>query len=203
MYLVLRRGAVGSLPVAGQLAGAAAVACVRAFADDPVVAAWRERPRKVCLRARNPGQWRDVLAERHALAGEPEGAAVAALPPQPPAPRGSLLGRLQAMSGELGRAPDGPPGEAFTYVLNPAAPMSSGKTLAQIGHAAVMAADTGELEDWVAADCPARVVAPEAAGFAVAEASERCVARVVDAGLTELPPGTLTVVALRPDRTPA
>jgi hypothetical protein len=203
MYLVLRRGAVDALAPAGELAGAAAVACVRAFAEDPLVAPWRERPRKVCLRARNPAQWQAVLEERHALAGDPDGASMAALPPQPPAPRGSLLGRLQAMSGELAPPPSGPPGEQFTYVLNPAAAMSSGKTLAQIGHAAVMAADTGELEDWVGSGCPARVIAPDAAGFAAAEASGRCVARVVDAGITELPPGTLTVVALRPDRTPA
>ena len=38
-------------------------------------------------------------------------------------------------------------GGALTYVLNPEARMSSGKTVAQIAHAAVMAADTGALED--------------------------------------------------------
>ena len=48
----------------------------------------------------------------------------------------------------------------MTYALNPAAVMSSGKTVAQVAHAAVMAADTGELEDWVAAGCPGRVIAP-------------------------------------------
>jgi peptidyl-tRNA hydrolase len=197
MYLVVRRGAVDSLAQAGALAGAAAVACTRSF---EIAEAWRERPRKVCLRARNPGQWEAVLELPHALAGVRDGAAVAALPPQPPAPRGSLLAKLQAMSGELEPPPvdaGAPPGAA-TYVLNPDAPMSSGKTLAQIAHAAVMAADTGELEDWVAAGCPAIVVAPDAAGFAAAEASGRCVARVVDAGLTELPPDTLTVLALAP-----
>jgi peptidyl-tRNA hydrolase len=196
MYLVLRRGAIDSLDRAGALAGAAAVACTRAFA---IPEAWRERPRKVCLRARNPAQWEAVLELPHALAGEREGASVAALPPQPPAARGTLLAKLQAMSGELEPPPrraEAPPG-AVTYVLNPAAPMSSGKTLAQIGHAAVLAADSGEVEDWVAAGCPAIVLAPDAAGFAAAEASERCVARVVDAGLTELPPGTLTVLGLR------
>jgi hypothetical protein len=192
MYLVLRRGAIETLDRAGALAGAAAVSCTRAFAIDE---AWRERPRKVCLRARNAAQWDAVLELPHALAGERDGAAVAALPPQDPAPRGTLLAKLQAMSGELEPPPaqaTAPPG-ALTYVLNPGAPMSSGKTLAQIGHAAVLAAT----DEWVAAGCPAIVVAPDAAGFAAAEASERCVARVVDAGLTELPPGTLTVVALR------
>ena len=103
--------------------------------------------------------------------------------------------QLQAMSGELAPPPaqaTAPPG-VVTYVLNPAAPMSSGKTIAQIAHAAVLAAT----DDWVADGCPAIVVAPDAEGFAAAERSERCVARVVDAGLTELPPGTLTVLALR------
>jgi hypothetical protein len=56
MYLVLRRGAIATLARAGELAGGAAVACLRAFADDPdhqeTIAQWRERPGKVCLRAR-------------------------------------------------------------------------------------------------------------------------------------------------------
>src|SRR5436305_608713 len=56
MYLVVRRGAFSALSPAGELAGAAAVACVRRFAADPqwaeAFAAWRPRPGKVCLRAR-------------------------------------------------------------------------------------------------------------------------------------------------------
>ena len=44
MYLVLQRGAVTALARAGELAGAAAVACVREFADDPALAEWRPRP---------------------------------------------------------------------------------------------------------------------------------------------------------------
>ncbi len=47
MYLVVRRGAVESIARGGELAGAAAVACVRSFADDPaharVAAAARAR----------------------------------------------------------------------------------------------------------------------------------------------------------------
>ena len=84
----------------------------------------------------------------------------------------------------------------MTYVLNPAAVMSSGKTVAQVAHAAVMAADTGALEGWVAAGCPGTVIAPGAARFAALAAQGACVARVVDAGLTEVPPGTVTVLAL-------
>jgi hypothetical protein len=200
MYLVLRRGAIAALARAGELAGAAAVACVRAFADDPELAAWRERPGKVCLRARTEAQWRQVLAEPHALAGDPEGEAVAALAPRRRSQRGPLLERLQAMSSALEPAPDraDPADEraALTYVLNPAAAMSSGKTVAQIAHAAVMAAD--DLDRWVAAGCPGRVIAPAAAVFEPLCDARGLAARVVDAGLTEVPPGTVTVVALAP-----
>jgi peptidyl-tRNA hydrolase len=76
--------------------------------------------------------------------------------------------------------------------------MSSGKTLAQIAHAAVMAADGGGLEDWVAAGCPAHVVAPPRPVFDALCVSDGLAARVVDAGLTEVAPGTVTVLALAP-----
>jgi hypothetical protein len=202
MYLVLRRGAIATLGRAGELAGAAAVACVRTFEDDPAcaeaIADWRERPGKVCLRARTVAQWEQVLEERHALAGDAEGEGVAALPPRLRSARGPLLERLQAMSSALEPPPEEAPPQpgVVTYALNPAAVMSSGKTVAQVAHAAVMAADGGGLEDWVAAGCPGRVIAPGAGTFAALAAGGDCVARVVDAGLTEVPPGTVTVLAL-------
>jgi peptidyl-tRNA hydrolase len=195
MYLVLRRGAVEALSEAGVLAGAAAVACLRRFGADPE---WHERPGKVCLRARTAGQWEQVLEEPHALAGPADGASVAALPPRRRSERGPLLERLQAMSAELEPPPSAapaPPG-AVTYVLNPDAPMSSGNTVAQIAHAAVMAAATAEA--WAQSGCPAVVVAPDREGFADAAAHEGCLARVVDAGLTEVAPGTVTVLAVGP-----
>ena len=193
MYLVVRRGAVTELSRAGELAGAAAVACVREPAFAEAVDAWRPRPGKVCLRARSDGQWRQVLEEPHTLAGD----AVAALPPRRRSERGPLLERLQAMSTDLGEATrTSPPG--MTYVLNPDAPMSSGKTLAQIAHAAVMASDSGRFEAWVEAGCPARVLAPSAGEFAAAAARDDLAAALADAGLTEVAPGTVTVVALAP-----
>jgi hypothetical protein len=194
MYLVVRRGAVTDLARAGEMAGAAAVACVREPAYAEAVEAWRPRPGKVCLRARSDGQWRQVLEEPHALAGD----AVAALPPRRRSERGPLLERLQAMSTDLGEAPATAPAQpgALTYLLNPDAPMSSGKTLAQIAHAAVMAADSGRFEAWVEAGCPARVLAPSADEFAAAAARDDLAACVADAGLTEVAPGTVTVVAL-------
>ena len=204
MYLVLRRGAVATLSRAGELAGAAAVACVRAFADDPALAAWRPRPGTVCLRARNASQWRQVLEEPHAMAGDVDGEAVAALPPRPRSERSALLERLQAMSSALeppAAAAPAPPG-GVTYAVNPAAVMSSGKTVAQVAHAAVMAADGGRAEAWVAAGCPGVVIAPPAAEWADLAARDDLVARVVDAGLTEVPPGTVTVVAFVAEAAP-
>jgi Peptidyl-tRNA hydrolase PTH2 len=197
MYLVLQRGAVASLARAGELAGAAAVACVRAFDGDPALVAWRPRPGKVCLRARTASQWRQVLEEPHALAGDADGESAVALPPRRRSERGPLLERLQAMSSELEPPPESaPPGDGVTYLINPELAMSSGKTIAQVAHAAVMAADTGRLEDWVAAGCPAQVLAPPPAAFAVACRRADLAARVVDAGLTEVAPGTITVLAL-------
>src|SRR4051794_37473692 len=152
MYLVVRRGAFDALSPAGELAGAAAVACVRRFAADPAwadaFAAWRSRPGKVCLRARG-GHWEQALELDGALAGDPAGAAVLALPPRPRSERGPLLERMQAMSTALAPAPPSrdpaDDRDALTYVLNPDAPMSSGKTLTQIAHAAVMAAERTDL----------------------------------------------------------
>ena len=151
---------------------------------------WRSRPGKVTLRARTGGQWEQVLELPHACAGD----AVAALPPMRRSQRPPLLTKLQAMSTELEPPPPSAPrDERLTYVLNPRIAMSSGKTLAQIAHAAVMAAE--RLPAWAEAGCPARVILPPADVF---DALNPCVAEVVDAGLTEVPPGTVTVRALAP-----
>jgi peptidyl-tRNA hydrolase len=107
---------------------------------------------------------------------------------------------MQAMTSELEQPPAGadPSAGVVTYLVNPSFEMSSGKTLAQIAHAAVMAADTGELSEWVAAGCPARVLKPSREEFAARCRSADLAARVEDAGLTEVPPGTVTVLALPP-----
>jgi hypothetical protein len=200
MYLVLQRGAVTELARAGELAGAAAVKCVREFADDPALQAWRERPGKVCLRARTESQWRQVLEEPHALVGDPDGEAAAALPPRRRSERGPLLERLQAMSTQLEPPPERvEPHDGVTYLLNPRIEMSSGKTIAQIAHAAVMAADSLDAWDGL----PAAVIAPPETVFDAACQRDDLAAKVVDAGLTEVAPGTVTVLALRPRARPA
>jgi hypothetical protein len=204
MWLVVRRGAIATIARGAELAGAAAVRCVRTYAADERFAAdfaaWRSRPGKVMLRARG-GQWPQLLAEEeHVLAGDPDGEAVAALPPRRRSERGELLERLQAMTSALEPPPErvAPDLARLTYVVNARLAMSSGKTLAQVAHAAVMAADGGGLEDWVAAGCPAQVAAPPPAAFHALCESDALAARVVDAGLTEVEPGTVTVLALPP-----
>jgi hypothetical protein len=193
MYLIVRRGAFENLSRAGELAGAAAVRCVREFDGDPDLAAWRPRPGKVVLRARG-GQWAELLeSEERTIVIE---GAVAALPPRRRSERGPLLERMQAMTTELAPPPRTarPDPAELTYFVNPSIEMSSGKTLAQIAHAAVMSA--GGHEAWAAAGCPAQVLLPDSNDFA--QLCREAQIKVEDAGLTEVAPGTVTVVALPP-----
>jgi hypothetical protein len=193
MYVVVRRGAFEDLSTAGELTGAAAVKTVSKFAGDPDLEAWRPRPGKVVLRARG-GQWDELLREedRRVVIGD----AVAALPPRRRSERGALLGRMQAMTSALEPPPERPGSDAgkLTYFVNPRIEMSSGKTLAQIAHAAVMAA--GKHPGWADAGCPAQVVLPPAARFD--DLCDSAELKVEDAGLTEVAPGTVTVIALPP-----
>jgi hypothetical protein len=192
MFLVVRRGAFETLEDAAVLGGLAAVTCVRRFERDPAHAdafrEWRPRPGKVCLRARNAAQWEAVLELPHAAIGD----AVAALPPRRRSERGLALERLQAMATDLGDPPSEPRGHGLTYVLNPKLDMSSGKVVAQVAHAAVMAADA--LPGWPG--IPARLCAPPRGEFDALCRRDDLAARVVDAGLTEVPPGTVTVLAV-------
>jgi peptidyl-tRNA hydrolase len=207
MYLVAQRGAFEELEVGCVLAGAAAVAAVRRFAADEersgAIAAWRRRPGKVALRARG-GQWDEVLrTEDFAYAGDLDGAAVLALPPMRRSERSELLAKkLQAFASDLTPLAEEKGVEAIagevTYVVNPSITMSTGKTMAQVAHAATMASYTGRVEKWVEAGCPARAVTTTPKEFRELCNGDRLVAKVEDAGLTEVPPGTITVLALPP-----
>jgi hypothetical protein len=151
------------------------------------------------LRARG-GQWDEILAEPHATAGDPQGESVIALPPRPRSLRPAVLDRMQAMATALEPPPrhrrEDDDREALTYLLNPRVTMSSGKTLAQVAHAAVAAAEA--LPAWGDAGCPARLLAASPAEFDAARRHDDLVAEVQDAGLTEVPPGTITVLGLAP-----
>ena len=193
LFLVVRKGAIASLERACVLAGAAAVACLH---EHPPPQEWVERPGKICLRARTWSQWEQVLAETVTVAGDPEGEAVAAIPPRRRSDRGPVLEKLQAMSTELEPLPSALPEarDELVYVVNPRCAMSSGKVIAQVAHAAVMAAE--RLPRWTPS--AARAVCPDESVFDELCAREDLAARVVDAGLTEVPPGTVTVLALGP-----
>ena len=114
------------------------------------------------------------------------GDAVVALPPRRRSERGPVLEKLQAMSTDLGPPPPEPHGDGLRYVLNPRLDMSSGKIVAQVAHAAVMA-------DW---DGEASLYVPPREEFDALCARDDLAAKVVDAGLTEVPPGTVTVLAM-------
>ncbi len=211
MYLVARRE---KLPTAGELLQAAAEATLDVslrFTRDPKwtshFAEWGSRSfRKVCLRA-SERDWKklEVFDRGEGLArGEP---VVRALPPRLKSEREKLLVELQALTGEvsalgldareMGDAP------TLRFALNADAPMGAGKLAAQVGHAVLIAArvlgprHAAAFEAWMSAGRPAVFARVDRDAWASLRATEE-VAVVRDAGLTEVAPGTETVMALAP-----
>ncbi len=187
MYLVVRQRT--TRPFA-ELAVAAALAtrrCAQRFRDDERWQAgfedwWRHSFRKVCLRA-EPREWEAMRELDHERVGD-----VACLPPVRRSARDRVLVRMQALSAEAGTLPElgiALPG-GLTLVVATDLGMSAGKTLAQIGHGALMADLDPDLEVRV--------------GGADEDEWDRltgsAVAIVRDGGLTELTPGSETVLVL-------
>ena len=189
MYVVVRRRT--TRPFA-ELATAAAVAvrrCAWRYRDDDRWRGgfddwWRHSFRKVCLRA-EPREWEDVRTLDHERVGD-----VACLPPVRRSARDRVLVRMQALSDAPGPLPElapAPPG-ALLLVVATDLGMTAGKTLAQVGHAALMADLDPEL------DSRLRVVG--AAGAAWTSLARTAVTTVRDGGLTEIEPGSETVRVL-------
>lgn len=188
MYLVVRKRT--TRPFA-ELARAAAVAtrrCAGRYLDDERWRDgfddwWRHSFRKVCLRA-EPREWEAVRGLDHERVGD-----VACLPPVRRSARDRVLARMQTLSEEAGDLPPLPellaPG--LTLVVATGLGMSAGKTLAQIGHAALMADLDPDLEISVAG----------AGAGDWARLGPAAVAVVRDGGLTEITPGSETVLVLR------
>lgn len=213
MYLVVEQTARLSLPELLLATTQATMDVVARHRDGDrwreAFTAWAERSfRKVSLRAR-AAAWEKVGALDHGE-GRVRGAPVVrALPPIQRSGRDGFLRNLQVYA---------PPPESFEsptqqvnfdddamlFALNPEARMSPGKQVAQIAHAVLMCAwselaERPEHRDafarWAAKGWPG-YLAPERA-FVPLQAIGDCVV-VRDAGLTEVTPGTRTVLAMAP-----
>jgi peptidyl-tRNA hydrolase len=209
-YLVVRKDHPLTLAGAMAIAGAGAVRCADRFRAHPrwadAYAAWEPRPRKVALRASPDelvelggtldaapiattlGETLLALPPRRRSAREP---LLAALRPYTDPPRGSATAELEG---------DGPP---LVYVVRPGVLRTAGKAMTQAGHAALLC--VRELEPrhpeafaaWRAGGLRGELREVDDAEWAALRQSPDAVV-VADAGLTQVEPGTETVIALPP-----
>jgi len=192
MYLVVRKRTTRPFAELARAAALATRRCAVRFSDDErwrdgFENWWRHSFRKVCLRA-EPREWEAMRELDHERVGD-----VACLPPVRRSVRDRVLVRMQALSdeaGELPRPPDELPA-GLTLVVATGLGMSAGKTLAQIGHGALMADPDRRL------DAALELTVIGASGDEWDRLSQNAIAVVRDGGLTELPRGSETVLVLR------
>lgn len=210
MYLVVRSDLELSSDEALQAAVSATLACVERFEHDPLHAAafadWFALSfRKVCLSA-NPRLWarmNDELDCPGSVARVRGAAAVICLPPLLKSAQPPVLRRMQSLKGELELGEREAPGEVL-FALNAEAPMSLGKALAQAAHAALMLVRSPLAAEpryaaalaGFARSGRACFLAPTRARWL--ELRELNCVLVRDAGLTEVAPGSETVLAAPP-----
>ncbi|RAG84788.1 peptidyl-tRNA hydrolase [Streptacidiphilus pinicola] len=165
------------------------------------VAAWEDaRIRKVVRRARG-GEWRKA-AELPGLTTTGKTAEVRVFPPIPLDGWPKELAKLQVSGTELSDETPPAPADPGTPVLwlNPELDMSTGKSMAQVGHAAQLAwwaLDAHARTAWRAEGFPLAVRTPSDAS-AWAALTSAGLPLVRDAGFTEIAPGSCTVVADHP-----
>jgi peptidyl-tRNA hydrolase len=214
MYLVVRKDLPLAMGEAMALAGAGTVRCADRFRDDPRWAdafrSWSARARKVALRA-SPDELAALCAT---LDGEPveteHGLTLLALPPRPQAESEPEIAALRPYTDGPRRREGDPPAAPvpegaipMRYAIRPGVLRTAGKAMAQAGLAALMCADRlgprhpEAFAAWRAAGCPGEVVEVDLPHWALLRESRDTVV-VADAGLTQVAPGTETVIAVAP-----
>ena len=198
--------APGHTPVLRATASAVAVA-LAAFTGpdaDPETRArterWRSgRIRKVVRRARGAG-WDRQLALPGVLVHHAHGVDVAVHVPGPVDRVDAEISRLQVGGLELvDDAPVEPVTGGARLWLNPHVSLTTGKAAAQAGHAAQLVWQSlpdDAAASWVTDGAPLDVAVADEAAWSDLVVSLPVV--VTDGGFTEVPPGTITVVAGHP-----
>ena len=194
-------------PLLEAVAGAVAAFCL----DERVApggrwhaeySAWLDaRMRKIARRARG-AQWR-TAAQIEGVSCEVDGACARVFVPGIVDEVDPRLGRLQIGGTDLTRDEPGPPHVDVPVIwIDAGLEMSVGKAAAQVGHGAMLliaAMGSARLREWMAEGSPVAVREVgrdrwDELARAVAVGSPG-VAGVVDAGYTEVAPGSLTVIA--------
>lgn len=185
--------------------------CVARYEQDELHAeafkAWFDLSfRKITLRAKEK-EWQRLVDEFDGVA-DPSNL-VFVMPPMLKSARDPFLRKLQVFSGELGELPkiDQLPEFPLRLVVNGDAGMSLGKTIAQASHAILILfrhiAERDDypyhqaLNDWIDGARPVAVAVEHGERFRAIDELPY-VARVRDAGITEVVPGTHTVLIVPP-----
>jgi PTH2 family peptidyl-tRNA hydrolase len=208
-YFVVRKDHPITMAQGMALAGAGAVLTADRFRDDLAWAeayrAWGVRPRKVALRADEP-QLDQLRADLDHVALEtPFGVTMLALPPRLRSASEPELTALRPYTDgpRPKEEPPEPTRPALTYVVRPGVLRTTGKAMAQAGHAALMAADrlgarhSAAFAAWREAGAPGDVRVADLPHWAALRESPDSVV-VADAGLTQVEPGTETVIGVAP-----
>jgi peptidyl-tRNA hydrolase len=168
------------------------------------VSLWMDgRIRKVTRRARG-AHW-EAVQHLPGITITVDNAAARALVPTRVTDTPKEVTRLQISGSDLPvDTPGPPPPETPILWLNPTITMSAGKAAAQVGHATMLLAAhlhthsrDSLLEEWSTDNYRVAVRTPTPAQWSTLCAAPTTVA-VRDAGFTEIPPGTITVLAQLP-----
>lgn len=165
----------------------------------PAFEAWLDgRFRKVARRARG-SKW-DAALQLPGVTATVGRAEVRAYPPCLNSQLPDGLRKLQVSGTDLpDEAFDGPHAEV-QFMLNPRVTMSTGKAMAQIGHAVMILeyklGDDGKAL-WAERDWALQITEPSQERWD--DVVEDAYVKVHDAGFTEVSAGSLTVIGLRPE----